>query len=166
MISGCSAQVAISFRHQSSNLTLVPRQDDPHRSRKRNAHRADASVRQWYDLLDFGCHTGFRHHSNPQANSNQPTLDLTDVKCIDEGEYSVSASLGSASAITNPATLSVLPSTSGEVSHFRSMKNSAERQVTFEIAGAFGTKIGVYASSGLLHWSPLSTHPNTDGTII
>jgi hypothetical protein len=105
------------------------------------------------------------HDGEAIPNASNSVLDLNEVKPADAGEYRVAASQRSVSAMTNPATLNVLPATSNEVFRVRKLSITGGGQVTFEIVGAVGSEIGVFASSDLVNWSLLSTHPNTGGTL-
>ena len=84
-------------------------------------------------------------------------LGLFDVQAGDAGAYSLVAWRNSAIASTLPAAVTVMPVAGSPNFRVSQMSIGSDGQVTFEVAGASGADLVVYASSDLVHWSPLGT---------
>lgn len=97
--------------------------------------------------------------------SDQTSLTLANVQAASGGSYSLAASVQAASAISQPATVTVLPVAGSAVFRVRHVAVATGGQVTFQVEGGSTSQIGVLASSDLVHWSLIATQALTSNTL-
>lgn len=100
-------------------------------------------------------------NGSPIEGATSSELTVGPVTAADAGQYSVTATSGSASQTAGPALLAI----TGPPLAIRSLNISAPGNVTFEVEGAVGTEIRVYASSDLEEWDLVATRLNESGVI-
>ena len=105
------------------------------------------------------------HNGVAVPDSSQLSLNLSNVQASDAGSYTLSAWINSATVTTQPATLTVQPAAVNQVFRVRSLSIAAGGSVTFNVEGALGPELGVYASSDLVNWSLLTTQPLAGSTL-
>jgi hypothetical protein len=105
------------------------------------------------------------HNGVPVPTEGGTSLTLSNVRQDQGGSYSLAARLGTVTAASRSAILSVLPVETTPVIRIRSMKIGAEGQISFEYEGALGAEIEVHGSSDLVNWSLIATRANTGDTL-
>jgi hypothetical protein len=107
------------------------------------------------------------HNGIPVPDSSQMSLSLSNVQASAGGSYTLTASRNSAIITSQPATLTVVPPVviPSPVFSVRKLTIAREGRITFDIEGALGTEIGVYASSDLVNWSLVVTCANSGNTL-
>jgi hypothetical protein len=113
------------------------------------------------------------HDGIPVPESSQMSLSLSNVQASAGGSYTLTASRNSAIITSQPVTLTVVPPVvtvvppviiPSPVFSIRKLTIARAGQITFDIEGALGTEIGVYASSDLVNWCLVVTCANNGNT--
>jgi hypothetical protein len=97
------------------------------------------------------------------AGATGPTFTIASATPGDSGQFQVTVTSGSATESTDPAMLQV--ESGGTGPRVTRMSVAADRSVTFHVSGLLGADLTVYASTDMLHWTPIGTYTNSAGTI-